>query len=42
MMINISRILDFVIFGIIIVFLVFLYRLLSSSQGKITEIYEIK
>jgi chromosome segregation ATPase len=41
MVINISRILDFVIFGVIIVFLVFLYRLLSSSQGKITEIYEI-
>jgi len=42
MVININRILDFVIFGIIIVFLIFLYRLLSSSQGKIADIYEIQ
>lgn len=41
MVINIARILDFVIFGVIIVFLIFLYRLLSSSQGKIADIYEI-
>ncbi|WP_273333415.1 hypothetical protein [Dictyoglomus turgidum] len=41
MTINLARILDFVIFGVIIVFLIFLYRLLSSSQGKIADIYEI-
>lgn len=42
MIVNINRVLDFVIFGIIIVFLIFLYRLLSSSQGKISDIYEVQ
>lgn len=42
MIVNINRILDFVIFGIIIVFLIFLYRLLSSSQARIGDIYEIQ